>query len=153
MSRTPRTPRDYDSHFRGYKIERVSQSSKRVDWETSDLKIFYCHMARYQITSREDLQRGFDELTRNLGIMDRSESYKKAVMDKALSSMHYHVTKKFREPRTQVLVPTTELDPAGDYVWKWPRYSLQWLRDDWGGDLYLVLNGEDCNVLRSDLPG
>ncbi|KAG5762135.1 hypothetical protein H9Q72_009762 [Fusarium xylarioides] len=110
-------------------------------------------MARYQITSKENLQRGFDKLTRNLGVMDRSESYKKAVMDKALSSIHYHVTKKFREPKTQVLVQTTELDPAGDYVWKWPRYSLQWLRDDWGGDPYLVPDGEDPDAVRSDPPG
>ncbi|CVL07177.1 uncharacterized protein FMAN_15308 [Fusarium mangiferae] len=33
-------------------------------------------------TQRKDLQRGFDELTRDLGIMDRWESYKKAVTDK-----------------------------------------------------------------------
>ncbi|RGP59559.1 hypothetical protein FSPOR_11241 [Fusarium sporotrichioides] len=129
--------------FGGYKISTLLNPSKRIKWSPRDLITLYRHMSRYQITSRSTLGCGLDELARYLGISDKSTWYEDPVLQRAKSCMLYHVENKFREGMTKVLVQMENGE------WRWPVFTLTWLRRDWDED---CSPGEDWRV-REDQVG
>ncbi|KAM0255994.1 hypothetical protein ACHAPA_012326 [Fusarium lateritium] len=85
-----RSSRNNDTSFRGLDIEDI-HAGKAIQWDFSDKIIFYRHMARYQITGRENVNRGLSELERDLGIQDRSTWYKQPILEKATASILYNL--------------------------------------------------------------
>ncbi|KAF5011740.1 hypothetical protein FDECE_2168, partial [Fusarium decemcellulare] len=148
----PAPGRTNDQYFRGHHIDKIAQkTSWRYPWSTADRLFFSKHAARYQITDRSNVSLGLDEVARKLGISDRSDYYKNAVLGRAKAAILYLVQHKFRGGETRILVETGET-VRGEAVWKWPQYSLRWLKPDWDGNIW-PLNGDDRKSTRRDTPG
>ncbi|KAM0186812.1 hypothetical protein ACHAPI_011476 [Fusarium lateritium] len=127
-----RSSRNNDTSFRGLDIEDI-HAGKAIQWDFSDKIIFYRHMARYQITGRENVNRGLSELERDLGIQDRSTWYKQPILEKATASILYNLN---QHCKGRVLTRSGR-------TWRWPQYSLLWLRSDWDGNIDAPDDGGD----------
>ncbi|KAF7558814.1 hypothetical protein G7046_g5340 [Stylonectria norvegica] len=142
-------------HFRGVDIHEVAtNTATRFQWPESDRRMLYQHAARYQMTCRQNTQLGVDELVQKLGISTRSEFYKSAVIKRAQAALLYMVDDKLRK---EILVVSRVRDPftgAARTVSRWPRYTLNWLKSSWNGDLQSPDGRRGRAMeLRDDPPG
>ncbi|KAI8711101.1 hypothetical protein NCS52_01485500 [Fusarium sp. LHS14.1] len=140
-----------DDYFRGVHIHRIAQNTgQKFPWQPGDRVFFSKHAARYQMTERSDISLGLDKVVRELGIIDQSEYYKNAVLNKVKSALLYLVTIKFRQEETRVLIGPID-GIRGERVWRWPEYTRRWLRPDWNGQIW-PLEGDDPERPRRDTP-
>ncbi|KAM0278002.1 hypothetical protein ACHAO9_012348 [Fusarium lateritium] len=126
-----RSSRNNDTSFRGLDIEDI-HAGKAIQWDFSDKIIFYRHMARYQITGRENVNRGLSELERDLGIQDRSTWYKQPILEKATASILYNLNQHCKgRDDSEARLKRTEMQNR--YVINIIRSIVPWKRemDDW----------------------
>ncbi|KAF7563303.1 hypothetical protein G7046_g834 [Stylonectria norvegica] len=140
--------------FRGYSITHLaSKTSSRLNWPAADRLCLLKHAERFQISTSQMLDLGVEDLAEDLGIPSRSRDYQAVILRRARSALEYMTCRRLREDG--VLVKTETIDEATGFtqeVWRWPQYTLQWLRNDWDGGEHATAD-TPRTTLRTDRAG
>lgn len=140
-------------YFRHRPIEELAGNGKRVTWSAVDQRLFRQHAARYQMSTKQMLTLGTDELMTQLGISARSQEYKQIIWKRVSSALEYLVCTSLRR---NTLLQAQYKDPhtgSTRIAWRWPRYTIEWLRSDWDGDEDNPNDDDDSHELRDEAPG